>query len=76
MSEGSGGPWKSSGAHVSASSHDLARAEPGDAVHAGDERVPSFPTERAERIVEGFSRFAGPAIFFLVLALIGYFLIK
>jgi hypothetical protein len=75
MSERSGGPWTSSGAHVSAPPREAGRIEPADpARRAGG--LPPFPTERAERGIEMLSRFAGPAIFFLALGGIAWLLIK
>jgi len=66
MAEGSGGPWTSPGAQVSAQPGDSNRAGPVD-LAGGEHRVPAFPVERAERGIQLVSRFAGPAIFFLVL---------
>lgn len=74
MAEGSGGPWTSSGAQVS--------AQPGESTHIGSDRAagdapPStFPIEQAERGIQLVSRFAGPAIFFLTLGGIVWLLIK
>ena len=75
MSEGSGGPWTSQGAHVSAPPHEVGRVD--TAEPAGRQgRLPIFPTDRAERGVELVSRFAGPAVFFLALGGITWWLIK
>ena len=74
MAEGSGGPWTSSGAQVS--------AQPGDSARVGSDHVASdasaanFPVERAERGIQLLSRFAGPAIFFLVLGGLVWLMVK
>jgi len=75
MSEGSGGPWTSSGAQISASPHDPARAD-GAAPAEPRGRVPAFPTERAERGIETISRLAGPVVFFLALGGIVWLVVK
>jgi len=74
MSKGPGGPWTSPGAQVSAPSREIdvetsRQAEPGGL-------IPPFPTERAERGIQQISRFAGPAIFFLALGGIAWWVIK
>jgi hypothetical protein len=74
MSEGSGGPWTSPGAQVSAQPGDHGHATPDDAGRT-ESRI-LFPAERAERGIELFSRFAGPAIFFLALGGIVWLLVK
>lgn len=73
MSEGSGGPWTSSGAHI-APRHGAVRAEPSEPAR-GAARLPEFPAERAERGIELVSRFAGPAVFVLALGGIAWWLI-
>lgn len=72
MSEGSGGPWTSSGAHVSAPPQERAHAEP---IGRGG-RIPAFPTEHAERGIQMLSRLAGPVVFFLALGGIAWLLLK
>lgn len=73
MSEGSGGPWTSSGAHISAPPQEThAAAEP---IERGG-RIPAFPTEHAERGIQMLSRLAGPAVFFLALGGIAWLLLK
>ena len=74
MSEGSGGPWTSSGAHISPP-REAARADTAEPIERGG-RVPAFPTERAERSVEMLSRLAGPVVFFLALGGIVWLLLK
>jgi hypothetical protein len=75
MSEGSGGPWTSSGAHMPAPPHEAGQV---DSVEAGGGagRLPAFPAERAERSIELLSRFAGPLVFFLALGGIVWLLVK
>ena len=73
MSEGSGGPWTSSGAHLSAPPREVGRVEQPEPRNGP---LPAFPTEQAERGIEAFSRFAGPAIFFLALGGIAWWLIQ
>lgn len=73
MSEGSGGPWTSAGAHLSAPPREVDRVEP---FEPREGRLPAFPTERAERGIEMLSRFAGPAIFFVALGGVAWLLIK
>ena len=75
MSEGSGGPWTSPGAHISAPPHEIGRVEPAEPAQRGG-RLPDFPAERAERGIELISRFAGPTIFFLALGGIVWWWIK
>jgi|GEM_PF-4979007 len=75
MSEGSGGPWTSAGGDVSAPPREVGRvgaAEPAQR----EGRLPVFPTEPAERGIEIVSRWAGPAVFFLALGGIAWWLIK
>jgi hypothetical protein len=74
MSKGSGGPWTSPGAQVSAQPHEIGVETSGQAEPKG--RIPEFPAERAERGIEMLSRFAGPAIFFLALGGIVWLLVK
>ncbi len=38
--------------------------------------LPTFPVSTAERAIEGFSRFAGPLVFFLALGGIGWLIIN
>ena len=73
MSEGSGGPWTSSGAHISASPQETAHAA--EPIERGG-RVPAFPTERAEYGIQMLSRLAGPVVFFLALGGIAWLLLK
>jgi hypothetical protein len=65
MAEGSGGPMNGPGAQVSPPPQEIG----GDAALQTKPRgrFPAFPAERAERGIEAISRFAGPAIFFLAL---------
>jgi hypothetical protein len=74
MPEGSGGPWTSPSAQVSAQPGDSSRIGPADL--GGEQRIPNFPVERAERGIHLLSRFAGPAIFFLALGGIVWLLVK
>jgi hypothetical protein len=75
MSEGSGGPWTSSGAHVSAPPQETAQAAAAEPIERGG-RFPDFPTERAERGIQLLSRLAGPLVFFLALGGIAWLLLK
>ncbi|MDP5280591.1 hypothetical protein Q9Q95_16800 [Sphingomonas sp. DG1-23] len=75
MSEGSGGPWTSPGAQISAQPSDRRHAESADPGQDA-RRFPMFPAERAERGVELVSRLAGPAVFFLALGGIVWLLVK
>ncbi|NIJ19238.1 hypothetical protein FHS95_000907 [Sphingomonas naasensis] len=75
MSEGSGGPWTSSGAHVSAPPHEVGRSENVEPARP-EGRLPAFPAERAERGIQLVSRLAGPAVFVLALGGIAWWLIK
>jgi hypothetical protein len=75
MSEGSGGPWTSSGAQISAPPHDAARVETAEPTERRS-RFPDFPTERAERGIEMLSRLAGPLAFVLALGGIIWLLVK
>ena len=74
MSEGSGGPWTSSGAHLAAPPRDATRTDSIEPIERG--RLPDFPTERAERGIELVSRFAGPLVFVAALACIAWILLK
>jgi hypothetical protein len=74
MSEGSGGPWTSSGAHLSAPPQETVRAAAEPIERGG--RIPAFPTERAERSIQMLSRLAGPVVFFLALGGIALLLLK
>lgn len=75
MAEGSGGPWTSPGAQVSAQPSDSGRVGPAD-LAGGERRIQNFPVERAEGGIQLLSRFAGPAIFFLALGTIIWLLVK
>lgn len=75
MAEGSGGPWTSQGAHVSAPPHEVGRAETAEPAQR-ESRLPVFPSERAERGIELVSRLAGPVVFFLALGGIAWWLIR
>lgn len=74
MVEGSGGPWTSSGAHISAPPQETAHAAAEPVERGG--RIPAFPTERAERGIQMLSRLAGPVVFFLTLGGIAWLLLK
>jgi hypothetical protein len=74
MSKGSGGPWTSPGAQVSAQPHEIDVETPGHAEPSG--RIPPFPAERLERGIQQLSRFAGPAVFFLALGGIVWWVVK
>jgi hypothetical protein len=75
MSEGSGGPWTSPGAQISAQPSDRCHAESAETGQRA-QRLPIFPAERAERGVELLSRLAGPVIFFLALGGTVWLLVK
>jgi len=75
MSEGSGGPWTSPGAQISAQPSDHGHVEAAD-TEQGARRFPIFPAERAEHGIELLSRLAGPVIFFLALGATVWLLVK
>jgi len=74
MSKGSGGPWTSPGAQVSAPPREIGVETPRQADPNG--LIPPFPAERAERGIQQISRFAGPAVFFLALGGIVWWVVK
>jgi hypothetical protein len=74
MAEGSGGPLSGPGAQVSPTPPEIGADAASQPKPRG--RFPAFPTERAERGIEAFSRFAGPAVFFLALGGVVWWMVK
>lgn len=73
MSEGSSRPLSASGAKVSAPPPEI-DLEGRLADSRG--RLPDFSAEHAERGIQAFSRFAGPAAFFLALGGIVWWIVN
>lgn len=74
MAEGSGSPMSGPGAQASPPPQEVHVDAATQAKPRG--RFPAFPTERAERGIEAFSRFAGPAVFFLALGGVVWWMAK
>jgi hypothetical protein len=71
MPEGSTGPL-SPDAPMTVAPHDAIVIDRPEESHG----LPTFPVSTAERAIEGFSRFAGPLVFFLALGGIGWLIIN
>ncbi len=76
MSEGPGGPQGSSSANIPGVAPQAGGIDPQRLPEPRTVGLPPLPADRLESAVESFSRFAGPAAFFLVLGTIVWFLLR
>lgn len=72
MPDHSGGPWDAQ-APTAAPLRDSSERTPLGGRSGG---LPPFPSDQAENLIQLISRFAGPAVFFFVLGMIAWAVIK
>lgn len=75
MSEGPAGPKGPSSANIQGAPP-VGGIDPARVHEQRSMGIPPLPADRLENAVEAFSRFAGPAIFFLVLGTIAWFFLR
>lgn len=75
MSEGSS-PWGAPVAPGTKHERDEIVAEGFAAAPETAPRIPAFPVESADRVIDSVSRLAGPAVFLVALAAVGWWIFK